>query len=69
MKNYGDLNDWTKNDLARVVCQALFNTDKPLPAGHFQVKRMVNSHKKDHLVRQGERAIEIISRRKVEAMK
>ena len=58
----GDLNNWTKNDLARVVCQALFNVGDPLPADHFQVKRMMK-HNKAELVRRCEYAIEILAKR------
>ena len=64
MKNLGDLNNWTKNDLARVVCQALFNSDLPLTASHFQVKRMMK-HRKSVLVDRCAQAIEIISKRKI----
>ena len=64
MKNLGDLNNWTKNDLARVITQALFNTNTPLPADHFQVKRQMKQSK-PHLVKQCENAIEIISQRKI----
>lgn len=67
MRDYGDLNNWTKNDLARVVCQALFNTDKPLAADHFQVKRMMK-HRKGELVRRCELAIEILERRAIERL-
>lgn len=65
MKDLGNLSNWTKNDLARVIAQALFNADKPLAADHFQVKRMMK-HRKDELVRRAEQAIEIISRREIE---
>ncbi len=64
MKNLGDLNNWTKNDLARVIMQALLNADKPLPADHFQVKREMK-HVKKELVRRGEMAIEIINKRAI----
>ena len=67
MKNLGDLNNWTKNDLARVITQALFNTDKPLPADHFQVKRQMKQSKA-HLVKQGERAINIINNRAIQGL-
>ena len=62
MKNLGDLNNWTKNDLARVITQALFNADKPLPADHFQVRRQMKQSKA-HLVRQADKAINILSNR------
>ena len=65
MKDLGDLNNWTKNDLARVVCQALFNADLPLKADHFQVKRMMK-HNKPVLVNRCAQAIEIISKRKID---
>lgn len=58
MSNYGDLNIWTKTDLARVIAQALVFADKPLPADHFRVKRIVNANKKADLVRWCAKAIE-----------
>ena len=67
MKNLGDLNNWTKNDLARVITQALFNADAPLPADHFQVKRQMKQSKA-HLVQQGTNAINIINNRKIEKL-
>lgn len=65
MKNFGDLNTWTKTDLARVIAQALTGADKPLPADHFRVKRIVRANRHADLVRNGQMAIETISRRKV----
>jgi len=50
MKNLGDLNNWTKTDLARVIAQALLNADNPLPADHFRVKRIVQANNKTALV-------------------
>ena len=50
MKNLGDLNNWTKTNLARVIAQALVNADKPLPADHFRVKRIVQANSKPALV-------------------
>ena len=63
MKNLGNLNSWTKIDLARVITQALFNTDQPLPADHFQVKRQAKQSKA-HLVKQATNAINIINNRR-----
>ncbi len=63
MKNLGDLNNWTKNDLARVIMQALCNADKPLPADHFRVKRMVRVNKKSALVDSCQHAINQIDRK------
>jgi hypothetical protein len=51
--------NWTKKDMARVICQALFNAEKPLPAEHFQVKRMMRKDKAE-LQRLCEKAIETI---------
>ena len=62
MKDLGKLENWTKNDLARVITQALFNADNPLPADHFQVRRQMRQSKA-HLVKQAESAIETISKR------
>ena len=35
----GNVN-WTKNDMARVILQALFNTEKAFAADHWRVVRM-----------------------------
>lgn len=58
-RNLGDLNTWTKNDLARVIVQALHSSTKPFPADHFKVVDMAK-RKKPHLVEQAERAINIL---------
>jgi len=60
MKNLGDLNNWTKTDLARVINQALFGLDKPMNADHFRIKRMVKSNSKAALVRSCQKAINVM---------
>ena len=60
MSHLANLNNWTKNDLARVIAQALVNADEPLPADHFRVTRIVNSNKKTELVKWCETAIEAL---------
>jgi hypothetical protein len=62
MKDLSNLNNWTKNALARVILQALLNADKSLPADHFRVKRMVNANKKTVLVNSCQHAINQIDR-------
>ena len=57
MKNLGDLNNWTKIDLARVILKAVMDADTPLPADHFRVKRMVRVNKKAALVDSCQHAI------------
>ena len=69
MKDLGKLENWTKNDLARVVCQALFNSDKPLAAAHFRVVRMAKVNNKPELIRRTEQAIEIISKRNIKSLR
>ena len=59
MKDLSNLNNWTKNDLARVIVQALFNLDQPAKADNFQVKREMKK-KKVNLVSYAEKAIEVI---------
>jgi|COG998Drversion2_1049125.scaffolds.fasta_scaffold251246_2 hypothetical protein len=61
MKNLGDLNNWTKNDLARVIVQALYTADKPVAADHFQVKAAMKRKKSD-LVYHAQNAINILDR-------
>ena len=65
MKNLGDLNNWTKNDLARVIVQALYMDDKPAPADHLEVKAAMKRRKSD-LVYHAQNAINMLDR---EAMK
>ena len=62
MKDLGDLNNWTKNDLARVIVQALFNADQPSKADNIHVKRMMK-HRKSELVSRAEYAINTRSQR------
>lgn len=54
------LKDWTKNDMARTILQALHNSKKPFAADHFKVLRMVRSTKKEHLAENAARALKII---------
>ena len=62
MRNLGNLNEWTKVELAQVINQALLNKSDPLPADHFRVKRMANRCKKDQLVRNCELALNALSK-------
>ncbi|NNF60711.1 MAG: hypothetical protein HKN06_05180 [Gammaproteobacteria bacterium] len=62
MKNLGKLENWTKNDLARVIGQALYNAENPLPADHFEVKRLMK-RSKAVLIQRTEDAINILSNR------
>ena len=63
MKDFGDLNNWTKNDLARVIVQALFNADQPAKPDNIHVKRK-QRNSKDLLVCQAAQAIDVINKRK-----
>ena len=62
MKNLGDLNNWTKIDLARVILKAIHDADKPFPADHWRVKQMVRKNKKASLVDSCQHAINQIDR-------
>lgn len=53
--------NWTKNDCARVVVQALFNMEKPPAADHFRVERMVKAHSKKRLEELRDQAIEAMA--------
>ena len=66
MKNLGNLTNWTKNDLARVIVQAMFNADQPSKADNIHVKRMMK-HNKATLVLRADAAINIINRAKMQA--
>ena len=65
MKDLGNLNNWTKNDLARVIVQALMNLDEPARADSAAVK-LVMRKPKARLVDFAQNAIEIINRRRME---
>jgi len=67
MKDLGDLNNWTKNDLARVIVQALMNLDQPARADSWAVKQQMK-RKKAGMVKFAEHAIEIISKNKIEKL-
>lgn len=64
MKNLGDLNNWTKNDLARVIVQALMNLDEPARADSAVVRKEMRKTKAQ-LVEFAAHAIEIINRNKI----
>jgi hypothetical protein len=68
MKDLGNLNNWTKNDLARVIVQALMNLDEPARADSRVVKREERKPKA-RLVKFAAQAIEIINRNKMEKLK
>jgi hypothetical protein len=57
MSNKSDLNNWTKTDMARVILQALHNTNDPFPAEHFKVTRLVKRFNKVQLVHSLELAL------------
>lgn len=61
MRNIGDLNNWTKVELAQVINQALLAKLEPLPADHFRVKRMAKRSNKKALVESCELALNVIS--------
>ncbi len=67
MKDLGNLNNWTKNDLARVIVQALMNLDAPAKADSIVVKNQMKQSKKI-LVGLAEMAIEIINKNKIAAL-
>ncbi len=67
MKNLGNLNNWTKNDLARVIVQALMNLDEPAKADSIVVKNQMKQSKKI-LVGLAEMAIEIINKNKIASL-
>jgi hypothetical protein len=64
MNDLGDLNNWTKIDLARVIVQALFNSDKPPAADNVNVKRQARKSK-DLLLQFAPRAIEALNQRAI----
>ena len=63
MKDLGDLNNWTKTDLARVIVQAINDMPKAPPADFWPVKKMVRNHGKAALIDGATHAIEQISRK------
>ncbi len=67
MKDLGNLNNWTKNDLARVIVQALMNLDEPAKAGSIVVKNQMRKSKKS-LVGLAAQAIEIINKNKIASL-
>ncbi len=61
-KDLGNLNNWTKNDLSRVIVQALMNLDAPAKPDNFQVKLEMKK-KKIVLVNLATQAIEVINQK------
>ena len=55
---------WTKNDMARVIIQALKNMDEPPAADHGEVLKMAKNKKKSQLEDFLNDAIEMIHRNK-----
>ena len=62
MKNLGDLNNWTKNDLARVIIQANHNLDRPAASNDPKVIQLAKL-KKHLLITGTQAAIETINKR------
>jgi len=53
---------WTKNDMARVIVQALRNMPEPAAADHGEVLAIAKNHKKARLEELLNQAIETIHR-------
>lgn len=54
---------WTKNDMARVIVQALRHMDGPAPADNWEVLQIAKTHKKARLEELLNQAVENIHRR------
>ena len=61
MRNLGNLNEWTKVELAQVINQALHAKKEPFPADHFKVQRMAKRSKKPALIENCELALTALS--------
>lgn len=56
--------NWTKNDMARVIVQALFNTDALPSADNIHVKR-ISAHSSAHLFGRLQRAYTVLERQPI----
>lgn len=66
--NMGNLNNWKKRDLARVIMQDKLKLDKAPPADDIQVQHKSLMTLKRDLVAQAADAIENINRRRIVAL-
>jgi hypothetical protein len=62
MRNLGDLNNWTKTELAQVIVQDFLNLPHPARKDSFKVRQM-SRRNKQQLIEQCERSIERIAHR------